>query len=96
MGARDVLWLQAVQLFDNDVEFHEELAVFLVRTTPVEIPAWGYGVFVERAKDRLFDWVGYSHVILDGVQPSQYEVKYANLVKFVIRIATSRFIFTVG
>ena len=75
MGARDVLWLQAVQLFDNDVEFHEELAVFFVRTAPVESPARGDGMFMERAKDRLFDRVGYGHVILNGVQPSQYEVK---------------------
>lgn len=68
-----------VQLFDNDVEFDEQLAVFLIRTTAVKVPAWGDGVFVERAKDGLFDVIRYGHVIFNGVQPPQHEVKYANL-----------------
>ena len=51
----DVLWFEAVQFLDDDVVFHEELTVLLAGTTPVERPTWGDGVFVERAKDRLFD-----------------------------------------
>ena len=70
MRARgNVLWLQAVQLFDHDVVFHEKLAVFLAWTTSVERPAWGDSVLVERTKDWLFDLIRYGHVILDGVQP---------------------------
>ena len=69
MVAGDLLWLEAVELFDNDVIFYEELAVFLVWTAPVESPTWGYGVYMEGAENRLLDFVGDGHVILDGVQP---------------------------
>jgi len=68
-----------VQLLDNDVELDEQLAVFLIGTTTVKLPAWGDGVFVESAKDGLFDVIRYGHVIFDGVQPPQHEVKYTNL-----------------
>lgn len=85
----DILLLKEVQLFGDDIEFHEELTVFLVRTTPVERPAWGDDVFVERAKDGLFDLIRDGHVVLNGVQRSQYEVKYANLVNFKIRSSST-------
>lgn len=39
-------------------------------------------MYVERAKDWLFDFIGYGHVIFDGVQPSQYEIEYAYLGNF--------------
>ena len=78
----DVLWLEAVQLFDDRVVFHKEPTVFLVWTVPVERPAWGDGVFVERAEEGLFDWIRDGHVILNRVQPSQYEVKQTDLVNF--------------
>ena len=71
--------MKTVELFDDELVFDEKLTVFLVRTGPVEIPTWGHGVFVEGTEDRLFDSVGDGHVILDGVQGSEYEVKYANL-----------------
>lgn len=80
VGARcDVLWFKTVQLFDNDVVLDEELTVFLVWTAPVEFPSGSDGMFVEGAKDWLFDLVGYGHIIFYGIQPPQYEVKYTNL-----------------
>ena len=75
----DVLWSETVQLFNDDIVLDEELTVFLVWTAPVELPSWSDGIYVERAKDWLFGLVGYSHVIFHGIQPPQYEVKYANL-----------------
>ena len=71
----DVLWLQTVHLFDNDVELHKKLTVFLVRTASVVCPARGDGVFVERAEDGLLDMIRDGHVILNRIQPPQYEVK---------------------
>ena len=83
MGAHgDVLWLEKIHLLDDDVVFHQELAVFLVRTAPVECPAWGNGMDVERTEDGLLDWIGDGHVIFNRIQPPQYEVKQANLVNF--------------
>jgi len=78
----DVLWLEAVEFFDDDVVLNQELTVFLLLAVSVEIPTWGYGVFVEGTENWLFDVVGDGHVIFDGVQSSQYEVKYADLVNF--------------
>ena len=78
-GGNDVLWLETVELFYDNVVFYEELTVFFFWTTPVERPAWGDSVYVEGAEDWLFDFVGDCHVILDCVQTPQHEVKYANL-----------------
>ena len=80
----DVLWLKKIHFLDYDVVFHEELTVFLIRTTPVECPAGGNGMNVERTEDGLFDWIRDGHVILNRVQSPQYEVKQANLVNFKI------------
>ena len=56
MGAHgDVLWLKKIHLLDDDVVFHEELTVFLIRTAPVKGPAWGDGMDVEGTEDGLLD-----------------------------------------
>lgn len=70
---------QPVELFDDNIVFDEKQTVFLVRTGPVEIPTRGDGVFVEGTEDWLLDFVGDGHVVLDGVQPPQYEVKDTDL-----------------
>ena len=77
--------MEAVELFHYDVVFDKDLTVSLVWIAPVESPAWGDCVFVEGAKDWLFDLVGDGHIILDGVQPPQHEVKYADLTNFETR-----------
>jgi len=80
----DVLWLKEIHLLDDNVVFHEELTVLLIRTAPVECPAWGDGMDMERTEDGLFNWIRDGHVILNRVQPSQYEVEQADLVNFKI------------
>lgn len=71
----DVLWLEAVEFFDDDVVLDEQLTVFLLLAVSIEIPTWGYGVFVEVTEDWLFDVVWDGHVIFDGVQTSEHEVE---------------------
>ena len=74
-GERTVPWREAVDFFNDDGVFDEELSIFFSRAGASVVPTWGDGVFVECAEDGLLDIVGDGHVIFNGVEASEDEVE---------------------
>ena len=79
MRRRNVLGREEVDFLDDDIVFDQELAVFFVGTATVIVPPGCHGMDMERAEDGLLDGVRDGHVILDGVKPTEDEVKYGYL-----------------
>ena len=54
-------------------------AVFLIRTTAVEVPTGSDGLLVERTKEGLFNVIRDGHVIFDGIESAEDDIEKANL-----------------
>ena len=72
---RDAPWVEQVNLFDDRVVLLKNNAVFFGGSATVEFSAGSDCFFMEGAENGLFDVVWNGHVVLDGVEPAQYDVK---------------------
>lgn len=74
-----LLLIQPSKLLNNNLEIDEQRSVLFLFAVAVEVPSLLIELFVEASKQRELDVVGDCHVVLDGVETSECEVKDTDL-----------------